>query len=297
VNFGSDHAKGLVLATLGVLVLTPDTLLIRLIDTDQWTMVFWRGLLMGVALIGGSAVVDGGNFFSGVRGLGRTGIAVASAYTVSSFLFVAAVSNTSVANALIIIAASPMFAAFFGWLALKERVPLRTMIAILATMSGIALVVWEGLGQGHWSGEAAALGTAVAMAAIFVMVRRRKSLNMVPAAGWGGLLAALICLMFGLAAPLTIAADDVGWLLVMGLIVLPVSFALITLAPRYLPAPEVGLLLLLETVLGPFWVWLALGEEVGAMALAGGLIVVTTLVIHSVLALRAAKSGDQDGLN
>ena len=95
--------------------------------------------------------------------------------------------------------------------------------------------------------------------------------------------------MLPFAAPLSVQADEIWLLLVLGLAVLPVSFGLISLGPRYLPAPEVALILLLETVLGPFWVWLVLEEQPSAFALAGGAIVVGALVLHSLAALMAQR--------
>jgi drug/metabolite transporter (DMT)-like permease len=115
-------------------------------------------------------------------------------------------------------------------------------------------------------------------------VRRSRRINMVPATAIAGLIAATVCAMF--AASLSVTGRDIILLMLMGLFVLPVSFALITLAPRYLPAPEVGLVLLLETLLGPLWVWFALGERVSGLTILGGAVVVSTLVVHSALQLR-----------
>jgi drug/metabolite transporter (DMT)-like permease len=128
------------------------------------------------------------------------------------------------------------------------------------------------------------------MAAAFVLVRFRRTVNMIPAVVLGSALPAFLVLAAGLAAPSSVPLDSVGLLILMGLILLPISFALITIGPRYIPAPEVGLLLLLETVLGPFWVWLAIREQVGAMTLIGGGVVIATLIVNSALALRGPAS-------
>ncbi len=290
MKFDSEHAKGLVLTTLGVLILTPDTLLIRLVDIDQWSMIFWRGVLMALGLAAGVVAKERRNSIKAFRRTGATGLGVALCFALSSIMFVFAVQHTTVANTLIIVATSPMFAAVLAWKVLGERTPRRTLAAIAATTCGILIVVGDGLGQGSWVGDLAALATALAMAGIFVLTRKKRDINMVPAAAAGAGLAALLVLGAGLAAPLSVPADQLHWLLIMGLFVLPVSFGLITVGPRYLPAPEVGLLLLLETVLGPIWVWLATGEGASPAALIGGAIVVTTLSIHAMVGLRRQAS-------
>jgi drug/metabolite transporter (DMT)-like permease len=107
---------------------------------------------------------------------------------------------------------------------------------------------------------------------------------MIPAIAIGNLITTLISLPF--AETLSITSMDALWLGLLGIVVLPVGAALITTGPRYLPAPEVGLILLLETVVGPFWVWLALGEVPSERAVLGGAIVIAALTGHAIAALR-----------
>jgi drug/metabolite transporter (DMT)-like permease len=117
----------------------------------------------------------------------------------------------------------------------------------------------------------------------FALTRRYRERYVVPAMALSGVFSALLVLP--VASPLSVASSDVAALGVMGLVVLPLSFGLIFLGPRYIPAPEVSLVLLLEAVLGPYWVWLALGEEPSARTLVGGSVVLATLALHSVLRL------------
>ncbi|MFQ5775361.1 MAG: DMT family transporter [Kiloniellaceae bacterium] len=283
----SEHAKGLVITTVGVLVLTPDSLLVRLIALDSWTMVFWRGVLLMLALSGFLAAYYRGEAPARFRAVGATGLAAAAVFAAGSVLFIVALHHTSVANTLVIIAAAPLIAAVFSRLFLAEPVPVRTWAAILAAIVGIGVLASDSARGGTLGGDLAALGTAVCMAAGLTLIRRARARNMVPAMALSGALSALA--MLPLASPLTVQAEQVGLLLLLGLFVLPVAFALVTLGPRYLPAPEVGLILLLETVLGPLWVWLALGETPSARALIGGAIVIAALIAHSALALRHSR--------
>ena len=278
-----DHAKGLVIVALGVLVLTPDTLLIRLIALDPWTVLVWRGLLQAVGLSVLIACFYGRETPACFRAVGRRGYAAALLFALGTVLFIVALAHTSVANTLIIVASAPFFAALASRVFLGERIARHTWAAIVVALSGIFLLAFESLGSGSLWGDLAALGVAITMGGNFTVVRHARAVNMIPAMALSGLIVGLAALLVG--EPAALDQTQLAWMLVMGLFVVPVSFALITLGPRYLPAPEVSLLLLLETVLGPFWVWLALGEAPGTIALIGGAVVVATLTAHSALAL------------
>jgi len=185
---------------------------------------------------------------------------------------------------LVIVAAAPLAAAVFSLVFLREGVPLRTWAAITLAVAGIALLVSEDLGSGSLLGDLAAALCALCIGAGFTIARHARAVSMVPAMALSGLLTAGIALPVALATEhgaLLFTGAQLGYTLAMGLVVVPLSFALITLGPRYLPAAEVGLIMLLETVLGPFWVWLAIGEYPGDLALVGGALVVATLAGHS----------------
>ncbi len=275
----------------GVLVLTPDTLLLRLADLDVWTATFWRGLAMGLALMLGIAIVYRRATIRAFLGIGWAGLAVALLFGANGILFVVAISNTGVANTLVIYATAPVIAALLSWIFLRERVSLELWIVIFLAFAGIAIVVWDGVGRGTLLGDIAAVFVSITLAGMFVVLRAAREVNLIPATALGSLSSGLAVL--GVAAPLDAAWGSAGYIAAMGLFVLPVSFALITLGPRYLPAPEVGLLMLLETVLGTLWVWLVLSEEPPLLTVVGGIVVLATLAGHSAYQLyrnrRAAR--------
>ncbi len=275
----STHAKGLLITGVGVLVLTPDTLLVRLISSDPWTIVFWRGALLALGLGIWFLAVYRRDAVAHCRAIGRPGLWASLLQTLGSIAFIVALSRTSVASTLFIVSTSPLFAALFSRWFLSEAIARRTWLAILVTLLGIAVIVSGTTDAGDWLGNLAALITAATMAGSFVIIRHRRHVNMIPAWALSGVLSALVVLPF--AAPFALGLQDAVFVAIMGLVVLPISFALIALGPRYLPAPEVALLLLLETVLGPFWVWLVIGENPGSRALLGGAIVVAALALHA----------------
>ena len=279
----SPHLKGLLLTFAGILALSPDSLLVRLISADPWTLLFWRGLLLFAALAL-PLVLRRHTLLTPFRIPGRAGLLASPLLAGSTLCFVQALTHTTVANTLIIIGAGPLIAALLGRLFLGESVRPRTYLAIAAALAGIWITVSGELESGRWVGNLCAAGTALFSAGYFVVLRGARSANMTPAVALGGLLAATAA--WPLAHPLSVSAADLAYLFLLGLAVLPISFYLISLGPRYLPAPEVNLIMLLEIVLGPYWVWLCIGEVPEARAFAGGAVVLATLTLHSIASLR-----------
>ncbi|MCP4328493.1 MAG: DMT family transporter [Alphaproteobacteria bacterium] len=289
----SNHVKGLAVTAAGYLVLSPEALIIRLVTPDHWTIVFWRGAFMAIGLIGLMVLRYRGMFLVRVRAIGRRGALIGGLFTISSICFVTAISFTTVANALVIISVAPLFAAIFSLVFLREPVALRTWIAITVAIFGIGIIVYPSLygievsGQ-SMTGDLAALGTAVSMAAFFTVLRRARDTDMMPALALSALLT--MCLMAPLSAPLAMDSTDFALLAFLGLVIAPLAFTLIATGPRYISAPEVGLLMPMETVLAPIWVWLVLAENPGPYALAGGGLVIATLLMHSLAALRSEQA-------
>ena len=280
----SDHARGYLIALAGVLILSPDTLLIRLAAVDPFTLSVARGALGGLVVLALVAVTDRRGFGGQFRGIGRWGWTVALLQGGGLMLFVLAMEYTTAANVLIVFATTPLIAAVMGWAFLGERVPGVTWAAILASVAGLVIVTSGSLGTVHVLGDLLALLDAISLAAFYVVVRRQREISMVPAVGLGMFVGAALALPF--AAFPAITAEQGLWIVIGSAIVLPLPVILLTTGARYLAAPEVPMLALLETVIGPLWVWLALGEEPGARSLIGGAVIVTALFLHALLRLR-----------
>lgn len=297
MNRLSTHLQGLLLTGFGVLVLSPDALLLRMLGAGHWTIAFWRGVLLFAVLTSVIAVLRRGRVLAAFRDVGPWGLLSSAFYGAASAMFVYSITHTAVANTLVIISGTPLVAAIMSRILLKERVAPETWIATAVTIVGIVLVVSEGLARGTWDGDLAAFSVMFLQAGNFTLLRHRKHINMVPATALGGLWSGLVILALGAAQPLAVPPADVPVLAVLCLVVIPTAFGLITTGPRFITAPEVGLLMLLETVLGPLWVWLALGERAGATALAGGVLVVATLGVYFAVRLRRqpTPAADQPG--
>ncbi len=251
--------KGLAIGLFGVLTLSPDALLIRLLSVSGWTLVFWRGLLMSATLMFAVALTNRGAFVQTVRGIGRIGILAAVLQAAGSICFVMSILNTQVANTLIILGALPMFVAIFSSIFLQERASLHTWLAIPVSALGIVITMHKGFALGQWTGDLLALCTAILGSIHLILLRYARGRNLTPSAALGGLFGASVA--FVMAPTVLIPAVDFPYLAVMGCVVIPVAFSCFVTAPRFIPAPEMSLVVLLEMVLGPNWVWLGLGER------------------------------------
>jgi drug/metabolite transporter (DMT)-like permease len=279
------HSKGLLLTALGVLIISPDSLLIRLIGMDVWSTSAWRGGLQAIGLFVILAVVYRERLPAVFRSIGWAGLLIAVVTAITNGAFVTGIKFTSVANALVILASVPFHAAVMSRVFLGEQIALRTWIAILAGLGGISIIVWDGIGGGSSFGDAMALMAAILLAAQLTMMRGLREINMVPAVAIGGVIYAVIAIAIG-GVPEAPNEMQLLWIVTMGFAVTAPATALLALGPRYISSPEVGLLVLLETVLGPLWVWLVIHETPGEWTLVGGAVVVATLVAHSLLSLR-----------
>jgi len=289
----SGHAKGYLITLAGVAIITPDTLLIRLAAVEPFTLAVTRGLLGGLMVLSLSALWYRRGFVAQFRGLGFWALAVVLLQGVGMILFVTALHYTSVANVLIAFATMPLIAAVMAWAVLGERVTPVTWAAILVCLGGLVIVVSGSLGTGRLFGDLLALADAVCLAAFLVVVRRHRAVNMIPAMGLGLLTSALLAAPFAVFP--AVAPLQWLWIALIGLVVLPFGAMLLTLGPRYLAAPEVAILMLLETVVGPFWVWLVLAEEPGIRSLIGGAIIITTLFLHALVRFRMNAMAGRTG--
>jgi drug/metabolite transporter (DMT)-like permease len=282
----TPHLQGSLWAIGGVLLISPDALILRLAAADAWTLSFWRNLLTLVAYGILLALLPRTATLAVLMRLDKPALAIALLYAASSVFFVLSISLTAVANTLVIVSAGPIFAALFSVLFAREAIALRTWVASLLVCGGIALV-FAGEFHGHaLVGNLCALGASGALAATFVLMRHTGEGRMLPLLLYGSLAATVAVLPF--AAPASIDRFGMSILALHSLTLMPASMLLLMGATRLIPAPEVNLVLLLETLLGPLWVWWVIGEEPAITTLLGGAVLVGTLSVHSLIGLRAA---------
>ncbi|MBT3398408.1 MAG: DMT family transporter [Rhodospirillaceae bacterium] len=284
-----NHLKGIAITATGVAILSPDGLITSLVSADIRTSLFWRGLLLGIAMTLFVVVRyrrDLGQIFTRLRQ--GSYLAVALLFTGSSIGWVVAIVTTSVANTLFIVACAPLFAAIFARVFLGERVPGRTIITIIIAIGAMAVIFAEGLGRGDLLGNLAAVATALTWAGMVVVLSHAQIDDPAPAMALSGYMVAALALI--VAPTIAVVTLDMLWLGLLGFVVLPISFFMIMLGPRHLPAPEVSLIMLLEAVLGPIWAWWFISQTPSTLSLIGGAVILGTLAIHFAIGLREAAT-------
>ena len=213
-----------------------------------------------------------------------TGLPTLFTFAITNITFVISIENTNVANTLIMIALAPMLSAVISLIFLKEKPDQKTWIAITITTLAVIFIFYDALDAGDMLGNALGLLTALGLAVGAVIIRSKKKISLVPSAMIGKLLVALIAFYF--ADNLNLEGNDITIVPLMCVMCVAIPFVLVTLAPRYITAAEVNLFFLLETILGPIWVWLVIKEQPSAETIIGGIVIIITIAIHSALSLR-----------
>lgn len=277
----NDQAKGLLITLFGVLFVVPDSLFVRLIAADAVTIAFWRLLLAGGVSALWILITAGVEPFRAVLRTGRYGLIYMIGVGTSGVLFILAVGLTSIANVVFIIASLPVFASLFSRVFLAEPFGLRTWLTIAAVVPGLAIIAYgSGETEGaSLAGDLLALGVSALFAAALTAARHARAVSMVPGVAMGYTLAALVIAPF--ADPLSVPLDQAPLVVTHGAVILASSI-LLALGPRYITSAEVGLLVLLESVLAPLLAWAVIGENPGPYALLGGAIVIGALVVSNV---------------
>ena len=280
----TDQQKGSLMAFVAVMFITPDSLFIRLSNVDTWGLVFYRGIIPFFTVFLGMLIIYKLSFFKMLFNSGYHGLIYIGTFSLTNITFVVSIQNTNVANTLVMIATAPMVSAILGAIFLKEPPDKKTWISIIITFLAIIYIFFDSLKLGNFYGDILGFITALGLAVGAVTVRSAKSKNLVPAAVVGKLIVATFALFF--IESFVLIDRDIFIIPLMCIMCVAVPFVLVTIAPRFIPAEEVNLFFLLETIIGPIWVWLIIKEQPSIETLYGGAIIITTIGIHSFLKLK-----------
>ena len=282
----NDQKKGMVMAFTAVMFITPDSLFIRLASINSWNLIFYRGFIPFSVVFVGLLLIYKFKFIKELVSNGWHGVAYALIFTITNITFVISIENTNVANTLIMIALAPMLSAVLSFIFLKETPDKKTWLAIIITTLAVIYIFYDALDAGDILGNALGLLTALGLAVGAVIIRSKKKISLVPSAMVGKLLVALTAFYF--ADNLNLKDNDLIIVPLMCIMCVAIPFVLVTLAPRYITAAEVNLFFLLETILGPIWVWLVIKEQPSTETIVGGIVIIATIATHSVLSLKKA---------
>ena len=284
----NDKQKGIFLALIGVLFITPDSLTIRLVEINSWNLVFYRGLVPFVCLFILLLLIYKKNFVRKCLVIGYAGILNAVLSASANITFITSLENTNVANTLIMLSLAPFMAAIFGSIFLKEIPNRRTWITIFLCFFFVIFIFYDSYQSNNIKGDFFGLLTAAFIGASAVVIRYAKKINFLPSL----LLAKLFTMLFVIyfVDSLALSNSDLFLVLIMGVFFVFLPLSLITLAPRYIPAHEVELFFVLETILGPIWVWLFINEQPTLKTLIGGVCIICVIFIYTILELRDKKN-------
>tara|TARA_A100001015_G_scaffold60042_1_gene66249 strand:- start:500 stop:1366 length:867 start_codon:yes stop_codon:yes gene_type:complete len=287
VNNLTDQQKGSLMAFVAVMFITPDSLFIRLSSVDTWSLVFYRGIIPFFTVLIGMLIIYKSNFFKLLFNSGYPGIIYIATFSITNIAFVVSIQNTNVANTLVMIAMAPMLSAILGAIFLKEIPDSKTWTAIAITFLAAVYIFYDSLQLGNIFGDILGLVCALGLAIGAVTIRSARKKNLVPAAVVGKMVVAIFAMFF----IETYALVDRDLLIVplMCIMCVAIPFVLVTLAPRFIPAEEVNLFFLLETIIGPVWVWMVIKEQPSIETIQGGLVIILTIAIHSFLKLRKSN--------
>ena len=280
----TDQHKGTLLAFTAIMFITPDSLLIRLSNINSWNLIFYRGFIPFCIVFLGLLFIYRFKLFSSLINNGWHGVGYVLTFIVTNILFVVSIENTNVANTLIMVSLAPMLSALISFIFLKEYPDKKTWLAIIITTLAVIYIFFDSFEKGDVKGNIYGFICALGLATGAVIIRSVRSINLVPSAMMGKFCVALIAFFF--ADNLKIEGNDLLIIPAMCIFCVAIPFVLITLAPRYITAPEVNLFFLLETILGPIWVWLVIKEQPSIETIIGGIVIIFTISVHSFLALK-----------
>tara|TARA_X000001036_G_scaffold76592_1_gene68066 strand:+ start:118 stop:966 length:849 start_codon:yes stop_codon:yes gene_type:complete len=274
-------SQWLTLSLVGVLLLSPDSLLIRLLNLSDFSLIFYRSYLPAVTLFIFILWFYKKNTIQAFLLIGVPGVIYATLYAITHVCFVYSIQYTSVSNTLVIVASAPIFSAILSIIFLKEQPSLFTWLIIFIALVSMFIIGWGSYSTTGIFGDIMALIVAIAMGSGGVLVRYFKNIDLVPACFVGCILAGLYTLPFQIEFDLT--SIQILYLSLMCFVILPIPFIIMTIAPKYTPAYQVSLVFLLESVLGSAWVWIVINEVPSLNTIIGGAILLSSVLIYMIL--------------
>ena len=284
MNQLTSQQKGSLLAFIAVMLITPDSILIRLSTIETWGMLFYRGAIPFVVVLVGLIFFYKNNLLKALINIGYPGIFYVISFSICNITFIISIQNTNVANTLVMIAMAPMLSAILGSIFLKEVPDRKTWIAIIITLIAVTYIFHDSIEMGNFYGDFFGIITAFGLACNAVIARYAKNRDLVPSAVIGKLCVAIFAFFF--VDTFALVDTDLIFVPLMCVMCVAIPFVLVTIAPRFIPAEEVNLFFLLETIIGPFWVWLVINEQPSIETIQGGVVIILTIAIHSFLKLK-----------
>ena len=248
-------------------------------EANVWQILFLRSFFFIIALFLFLSLTYKNKVFKVIKDSGIPGILGGFVMSFSFVAFIIAMNNTTVANVVFIISTQTMFLAIFGFFYLKEKVSLIGSSSIFLAMSGILIMVGDSVSTGSLFGNLVALVIPINFAIYVMIIRKNSNLDMVPAMLYSG----IFSLIYGaiLSKSFEFTSHDLFMGFLLGVPQLALGFICITIGSRTTASATVGLLMLMETLCGPLWVWLFLNEIPPISVFIGGAVIISAIILKS----------------
>ena len=271
---------GYILCLLGGFFLSWGGLIIRSFETtDIWQILTIRSFFFIIALIIFLVLTYKKNTILIIKNSGLPAIVAGLFLSLSFVAYIVSMSKTSVANVVFIISTQTIFLAVFGFLFLKEKITFRGMISIFLAFSGIVVMLGDSINQGTLFGNIVAFAIPINFTILVMIIRKFPELDMVPAIFYSGIFSAIYGII--LASNLAFSSNDILMGFLLGVPQLAFGFICVTIGSKTTPAVTVGLLMLLETIFAPIWVWIFLSEVPPISVFIGGSIIIFAVILKS----------------
>lgn len=282
----SRYLIGVLIALLGGACLSTSGIFLRNLESaGEWQIVFYRSMALAVTITLILFVRYRTSLPGAFRAVGFRGVVAATIHGLGSILYIFAMLNTTVANVVFIIGSAPLVTALVAWIFLRERIRRSGIITMACTLFGIGLMFVDGLVSGGMLGNFLALLMVFTYAFYLLILRSRPNIDMIPVIALSGLVA--LCISAPLVGDFTINLHDLIICFTLGAFQLGLGFLFLTLAVRYIPAAEVALFAMSESILNPLWVWLGVNEVPGSYTLFGSAIILLSVITYSLIAIRS----------
>ena len=282
----SYYRTALLLVIASAIANSANGLIVRSMEAaNDWQIVFYRSWFLAGALAVVFVIQSGGRVAAALRDLRPWMVLGSVLIAAVNTLFILSITHTTVANTMFLLSGAPFFAALLGRLVLGERVARGVWVAMSVALFGMAVMLWEGMGAGTLYGNSLALLAAICFGAFAVVLRKGRGVNMLPivvfGAVLGGMNSALMC-----DGAFAIPLRDAALLFVWGALLSGTVHVIFTWGSRHVPGAELTLLILIEFILSPMWVWLAIDERPSLATLVGGALVLASVASRAIASFR-----------
>ena len=280
----TNNAKGLALTSLGVFIMSLESLFIKFTTVSPFLFSFYIGIFMFISMFSSFIL----NKKESIKSELTTNLSILIVCSIlmgtSNIFFITAVKTTTVANVVIIFSTAALFSALFAYLFFKVKITKNIFYASFFIFLGLYIIFNDQLDIGSFEGNIYALLCTALFATSFVLLSRYKDMNRVILTAFSGLSLSMIAFFF--CDELAIDFKTLIIVMFMGLVISPFSRVLLGNGAKYISASEVSLLMIIETIMAPIWVWIFLNEVPSSYTFIGGSIIVTTLIVNSLYTLK-----------